>query len=438
MKISNIGPIKNAEISINELTVFCGGNNQGKTYLSYTVYAVLNEIVTKFQPLSIEILQKLFEGDVYTLSREKFNTKFKKFVKELIEKRSSKILEQTFNTKEGQFNNSTINIDEEEIIQLLNLKDVDTYEASVDFQNRIFTFTVKEHELIFSCVKHHNIDEREVNSLFSSFIFELLISNYLEKKIDVMYFPAERTGINVFAKELNSIRAQNLKKLQEQVKDATIAENLFRNGSTYPKPIDDYVQFVNDLKDYSEITNRENLISNTIRENMVGGSFGISEKDNTPYLKLANNEAISLHIASSSAKSLFGLDYYLDSIFGKDYNSYLIIDEPEINLHPKNQIKFAELINEILKSGVKVILSTHSDFLLKKILNISMENEYNKGNGIKVSNTNIYDVSQGKVTKIDYLQNDGEYSNFDEHFQNLSDEYFEILDKTFGSEEIVD
>ena len=37
----NIGPIKDAELELGDLTVIAGRNNTGKTYLAYTLYGFL-------------------------------------------------------------------------------------------------------------------------------------------------------------------------------------------------------------------------------------------------------------------------------------------------------------------------------------------------------------------------------------------------------------
>ncbi|PAU40817.1 hypothetical protein CKF46_30555 [Klebsiella pneumoniae] len=56
-------------------------------------------------------------------------------------------------------------------------------------------------------------------------------------------------------------------------------------------------------------------------------------------------------------------------------NSYLIIDEPELNLHPHNQIKMAELLVRLSNCGVKIIITTHSDYIVKEINNRIMASQ---------------------------------------------------------------
>ncbi len=46
--IQNLGPIKEANIEIGDLTIICGKNNCGKTYFTYSLYAFLATIQRNF------------------------------------------------------------------------------------------------------------------------------------------------------------------------------------------------------------------------------------------------------------------------------------------------------------------------------------------------------------------------------------------------------
>lgn len=52
----------------------------------------------------------------------------------------------------------------------------------------------------------------------------------------------------------------------------------------------------------------------------------------------------------------------------------LIIDEPELNLHPDNQRKMAGLLARLVNCGVKVLVTTHSDYLIRELNNRVMLN----------------------------------------------------------------
>ncbi|WP_116186477.1 AAA family ATPase [Pectobacterium aquaticum] len=55
-------------------------------------------------------------------------------------------------------------------------------------------------------------------------------------------------------------------------------------------------------------------------------------------------------------------------------NSLLIIDEPEVNLHPKWQVLYCELICDLVRLGVDIIITTHSPYVLDALKHYSEKN----------------------------------------------------------------
>ena len=49
-----------------------------------------------------------------------------------------------------------------------------------------------------------------------------------------------------------------------------------------------------------------------------------------------------------------------------------MIDEPELNLHPKNQILVARLLVLLVNAGIKVFITTHSDYIVRELSNCIM------------------------------------------------------------------
>ena len=104
-----------------------------------------------------------------------------------------------------------------------------------------------------------------------------------------------------------------------------------------------------------------------------------------------------MSISSSSVKSLFLLDLYIKHI--AHYGDFLVIDEPELNLHPENQVKMAELIVRLINSGIKIIMTTHSDYIIKEINNrIMLSNITEKGNLYDLDLTDIDGLRQERVS----------------------------------------
>lgn len=83
---------------------------------------------------------------------------------------------------------------------------------------------------------------------------------------------------------------------------------------------------------------------------------------------------VPVYIASSSIKSLFLIDLYINCLAEKQ--GLLIIDEPELNLHPDNQRKMAGLLARLVNAGIKIMVTTHSDYLIRELNNrIMLNNE---------------------------------------------------------------
>ncbi|PJG36276.1 hypothetical protein CGZ54_29350 [Enterobacter hormaechei] len=73
--------------------------------------------------------------------------------------------------------------------------------------------------------------------------------------------------------------------------------------------------------------------------------------------------------SSSSVRALLDIGFYIRCKLKR--GDILMIDEPELNLHPKNQRLVARLLAALVNCGVKVFITTHSDYIIKE-LNILM------------------------------------------------------------------
>ncbi len=60
-------------------------------------------------------------------------------------------------------------------------------------------------------------------------------------------------------------------------------------------------------------------------------------------------------------------------------NSYslLILDEPEVHLHPKWQLEMAKIIVELVKNGVKIVVNSHSPYMIDALKYYSDKSKVN-------------------------------------------------------------
>ena len=82
-------------------------------------------------------------------------------------------------------------------------------------------------------------------------------------------------------------------------------------------------------------------------------------------------DGIRIDQGSSMVSELAPLVLFLRS--GIKPSDTLIIEEPEAHLHPGAQADIAVILARLVRAGVRVIVTTHSDWLLQEISNLTLE-----------------------------------------------------------------
>ena len=81
-------------------------------------------------------------------------------------------------------------------------------------------------------------------------------------------------------------------------------------------------------------------------------------------------------------------------------NSYslLILDEPEVHLHPKWQLEMAKVIVNLVKGGVKIVVNSHSPYMIEAL------KRYSEVEDIE-DKTNFYLAENGYIEHQESLEN---------------------------------
>jgi hypothetical protein len=107
-----------------------------------------------------------------------------------------------------------------------------------------------------------------------------------------------------------------------------------------------------------------------LEREILDGRIEIGAYGESLFVPAGTTERLGINLASSSVKALAGLTLFLRHRAQKGH--FLIIDEPELNLHPHNQRLVARLLARLARSGLKVMISTHSDYILRELNNLIM------------------------------------------------------------------
>ena len=77
--------------------------------------------------------------------------------------------------------------------------------------------------------------------------------------------------------------------------------------------------------------------------------------------------------ASSMVSELAPVALYLRHIVRP--GDTLIIEEPESHLHPVMQVEFTRVLAAAVKSGVRILITTHSEWVLEELANLVLMSE---------------------------------------------------------------
>ena len=140
-----------------------------------------------------------------------------------------------------------------------------------------------------------------------------------------------------------------------------------------------------------------------------------------------NNQQISLNNLGSGYEMIFALLYsfYLAQQSGKQL--IVLIDEPELHLHPRLQGKFVEFLLEFSKKA-QIILASHSPLLVKQL-------SFNEKVKISVIENNGQRVSEIDKRVLSYISaNETNFLAFNLATEEYHNELYEELKSMYGED----
>ena len=354
LHLESMGPINEANINIDKITIVAGHNSTGKSTLSKFLYSFLRSNSLNRQEISYESIANLMRSESRYISKylSKFNKRFGSSM---------------FRMRPGDDFDSILEKYDDLKSSVLDLDISD--EDIADFSKRFDSID----DLI-------DIVENDGDELYISLMRSLLNSEFSTDTFNSFISIDDDFIIDFKNHDFND--------------DDAFKSNsaLFVNDVFYI----DSVSFLDTFEIYRIIENERGefkFVSNDdIKSNMTNTASG------TKQIGL-----IQLLLANRKLKE----------------NSFLIIDEPEVNLHPEWQSKFAKILVLIAKKlNVSVYINTHSPLFIESVhafsyyYDILDKTSYHLA--ISSGSSNLFDV--GEIDE----------SNLSEIYSNLGQPYVEL------------
>ena len=402
------------------MTVIIGPNNSNKTYIAYSVYGLWQALRSGFgSSLMRDALSGRKTRDNYAA---KIDENFLKTLRERIT-----VICQGFDSElEGFFQDSSsklfgetsldLVISDKEILRSFASKS-GSRQSSRPRHEQLYEIVLQSERLEIRPLPLHKEPEQSTKLQktrdITSFDASRMIGRFVGEALfaEPFLLPAERNAFVIAYKLLGNRRYKLLRESQREAFSSRKNEQrqleLLREAGElrYPQPVEDFLDFLTDVETEKPPATRgtfsrlaetiENSIQNSnrtrYRPTALGGKEIITEVE-----KGLN---IDLYNASSSIKQLAPLLLYLR--YRARENDLLIIDEPEMNLHPESQVRLLEVLALLVNHGVNVLVTTHSPYIMAHLNNLAQDKEASQ-------------AVKNRQAKSLYLKNAGSLLNMDQ------------------------
>ena len=351
LSIRNVGKLKEADVEINGITVIAGENNTGKSTVSKALFSLFNGFYNfdnKMLELKSGDIRNIFLRFIKKLNRENSNILID--IPDKIVKDTSYKFDRNKLIKLIQENRNFISIEylgevSEKIFDILNIKDEEYLENTIsyilnnEFDNQINTIWSDDLGEIALKIKENELKLKIKNNKV------IKIENKINLRSEVIYIDDPFVIDN-----LNEYKWHDINYLENHKE--SLETKLFREKNK--KTFSEKIIAKNNLQQITE--KLKEVINGKIKFNQGKWIY-----------ELENNKELNLKNLSAGLKSFAILKRLIEN-GNLEEKGIVILDEPEIHLHPEWQIKFAELIVLLQKEfGMHILLTTHSPYFLKAI-----------------------------------------------------------------------
>lgn len=355
LEIENLGLINKANLDIGKINVIVGKNSTGKSTSSKFLFSLLTAASSEGTQLAnMDIHSKLLNFVLYwgTKGSQEMDDKFKQIRNSLMRHSvSSELFDDIYSN----------------IALTLENYDFKDKELCINDLNDLFRIIkLNKDEYSRYITVFNALIESEYGSSLNRFSNAHIKfhGNYngVEFNQDIK-IGVEKSQSNISKDFLNYFNFQNVIYLDSP----SILENNPRSSQYHLRVLE---RKLKKIKNPDEIYSDEffkdlNDFKRRIDE-LIGGNFEYVPSEDVFIFK-KDDETFSMENTASGLKQLATIQILLDNN-ELTKNSFLILDEPEINLHPGFQVEFAEILVLAARDlNITLYINTHSPFFAEAI-----------------------------------------------------------------------
>jgi predicted ATPase len=401
LKIKNFGPINEAEIDIGKITVIAGPNASGKTTSSKLFYSLIASSSSDGEYLANRGIIKRMISLLYSLSlhTNQDPTESDELIK----------LSAELNDTASMYNMPGISVREVyndmlEIFKELKIKNIETFKEELDQIDELLKIKDDKNaiydSILFSLLEMEFDGPEQIRENFTNSTVEFYGENDDCQFRNCIITKNDVSEVKISNDYLDCFKVNEVSYIETPyIFDFTLALDFdlpSRSSSKYHQKL-----LMRKLRDslskedvYDKVVNKKTINFQKKIDEIIEGKFKF-DKNSRDFKFEKDGKTFTIKNTASGLKQIGIIQLLLENRKLPE-NSYLIMDEPEVHLHPELQIKLAEILVCLSKElKVNIYINSHSPHFIEAMEVYSQYYKMSEG-------TNFYLTVESGNNKFDF------------------------------------
>lgn len=346
--IENFGKIESADIALNDMVVFVGNNNSGKTMVMQLIYGIREELKNISVPVS-GAEKSDFNGQYLIRCARNWFREIESYVNRYLEINKMRIITDIFGNliPVGKIK---ISLEYDgSLFYVCSVSDIPN--RSTEVQKEALGIDIRQYEngentksFTSEIFRWDSLDDVVNETLLT--IWRIILSGKDAMDSDQLFLPASRSGLQL---------------LYRYYFAGEVRENMVM-------PIKDFLRFLQLYSENSQLDKSRKDLLDFGEEYLLKGKV-VQKGSETFYIEGQNGRKVPLYIASSM---IHELTPFIKALGATQQVDWLFCDEVENSLHPLLQREMARWLIRMVNAGIHVIISSHSDTMASRLNNLLM------------------------------------------------------------------
>ncbi|MDX2069639.1 MAG: AAA family ATPase [Haliscomenobacter sp.] len=455
VEIKNFGPIESFTFDLNkDLHFIIGENGVGKSYACYCLYCVLKNMWNSAQDVEnirLSVNTTLDVSDDEILLNDIIVEHLSKALSNSFIKSLKNSFSNTFTSLDKLINNYSkenysvliqgpefrimIDSDDNGVPLLSSIELRNNFTIKKENQTNI-SFYIGEHK--WKTIPNSNFEEgfsierfRFLDECLKIVTFQIATAF---RSYQYTFLPSSRSGLYTGLNSLVPIMLQ-LSQNRNSLPNRTI------QIPSLPDHIGDYFIDLSTLNPSNENQGLDLSIKN-IEHDILKGKVRFDKDRNKIFYNAKTSEHLDLSLEESSSMvaELSSIVLFLKHVVNHKYKdvvdadwrdsiqNLMIIEEPETHLHPELQIRFIETLAALIDQNIKLILTSHSDYMFNKLNNMILDHKVDPK---RIGIYHIINTPKGSIVnpEVQATEEGMIDTNFAKSAEALFEERMEILER---------